>query len=64
MLSPAEEKIRTLATSFMQCYVIVIFACCRELYSIKNHSDCIEANSLNEAIEKFKQLREEARLKQ
>ena len=59
MLSPAEEKIRTLATSFKQCYVIVIFACCRELYSIKHHSDCIEAKSVADAFEKFKQLKEE-----
>ena len=64
MLSPAEEKIRILATSFGQTYVISLFACCRELYNSKNHSGCIEAKSLAEAIEKFEQLREEARLKQ
>ena len=64
MLSPAEEKIRILATSFGQSYVITIFACCRELYNSKHHSCCIEAKSLAEAIEKFEQLREEERVKQ
>ena len=48
----------------MQSYVITLYACCRELFNTKNHSGCVEANSLAEAIEKFEQLREKERLKQ
>ena len=53
-----------MATENMQSYVITLYACCRELFNTKNHSGCVEAKSLAEAIEKFEQLREEARLKQ
>ena len=48
----------------MQSYVITLYACCRELFNTKNHSGCVEAKSLAEAIEKFEQLREKERLKQ
>ena len=61
-LFPAEEVIRTWA-NHTNCYFVTLFACCRSLYDPRNHSTCIEANSSQEAIEKFKNQKGEEEIK-
>ena len=41
----AENQIRLASRMFLNCYFITIFACCREIFSAKTHTNCIAANS-------------------
>ena len=45
-----ENKIRLFSKLFKNCYLISIFACCREIFRSHKHTDCIGANSLAAAI--------------
>ena len=37
----AEENMRTAARSFSNSYIVGIFACCREIFLVTQHSGCI-----------------------
>ena len=58
-LFAAENQIRYLSNKYMNCYYISIFACCREIWIAKNHSNCVGASSLLEAKEKIDRDNEE-----
>ena len=49
-----EDKIRILSKSFTQSYNITVFACCRELHKLNIHTACIEAKSIQEAMQILK----------
>ena len=57
-LFAAENKIRYLSAKFMNCYYLVIFACCREIWLEDKHVNCVGAKSLEEAIKKIELLAE------
>ena len=59
-----ESYIRTLSKSFTQSYNITVFACCRELHKPNIHTACVEAKSIQEAMEILKQKAEEAEQKE
>ena len=37
-MHPVETQIRTLSKSFLNCYVVAIFACCRQNFSPITHT--------------------------
>ena len=37
----AEENMRTAARTFSNAYIVGIFACCREIFLVTEHSGCI-----------------------
>ena len=41
MLYGAEENQRIIARSFSNAYILGIFACCREIFLVTEHSGCI-----------------------
>ena len=48
-----ENKIRLFSKLFKNCYFVSVFACCREIFLPHKHTDCVEAKSIEEAIEKI-----------
>ena len=44
-----ESTVRTLSEHCKNCYFVCIFACCRELYSPQDHSNCVGALSIEDA---------------
>ena len=58
-LYAAENQIRYFSELYKNCYFISIFACCREIFMPKKHNNCIAANSVKEAEEKFEAIEQE-----
>ena len=54
-----EKTIRSWSENNSNCYFIALFASCREVFRWNFHCDCIAANSLEEAKQKFKATKEE-----
>ena len=48
----------------MNCYYLAIFACCREIWFAKKHSNCVGANSVEEATQKFELAAKEQQKKE
>ena len=53
-LYAVETEVRKWSDVCRNCYFVAIFACCREAFLHKFHCDCVGANSLAEAKQKFK----------
>ena len=49
----AEKKIRAMAKRNKNSYLLSIFACCREIYRVLKHCDCIFAESMAQAEKMF-----------
>ena len=56
----AEENMRTAARTFSNAYIVGIFACCREIFLVTQHSGCISLAQKNE-LDTQKRLRDKRR---
>ena len=56
----AEENMRTAARSFSNAYIVGIFACCREIFLVTQHSGCISLAQKKE-LDEQKRLRDKRR---
>ena len=59
VLYPAEEKIRTISEATLNCYYIVLFACCRGIWDPIKHTNCVGAKCVEEATVLINQRVEE-----
>ena len=46
----AEQNMRTAAQTYSNAYIVGIFACCREIFLVTQHSECISLADKNEII--------------
>ena len=44
----AEQNMRTAAQAYSNAYIVGIFACCREIFIVTQHSECISKAERNE----------------
>ena len=52
-LYSTESEIRKWSKWYLNCYFAAVFACCREIYDLSKHCNCISANSYDEAEKIF-----------
>ena len=50
----AEENMRMATQTFSNAYIVGIFACCREIFLVTQHSECISLADRNELLLKKK----------
>ena len=56
---PIEINIRNMTKFQKNSYLIVVMACCREIYSPKRHGNCVGASTQAEAEQQFDQIKAE-----
>ena len=56
-----EENVRQMAQKFPNAYLVVIYACCREIFMLAHHSGGISLSQVND-IKLAKRIREEMAL--
>ena len=54
----AEENMRMASMSFSNAYIVGIFACCREIFLVTEHSQCISLADRDEFYSKRKHSKE------